>query len=136
MTRSFVKLPESNALPKDPSNASAEPIQALHTSEQSPSSFQKVFKVRFPKPKSSFISGRLLSIQDTFSKILPTELPLPPPFPPMPPKRLVQELLYVKHPCPSCGRRIGIKPPGWSYDLKHRVLCEYCGALIEVEFVD
>jgi len=134
-TRSFVKLPESKVLSKDRSNASAEPIKALHTLEPSPS-FQKVFKVRFPKPKSSFVSGRLLSIHDTFSKILPTELPLPPPFPPMPPKRVAQELLYVKPPCPSCGRRIGIKPPEWSYDLKRRVLCEYCGALIEVEFVD
>jgi len=136
VTRSFVKLPEPKVLFKDRSKASVEPIKALHTLEPSPSSFQKVFKVKVPKPESSFIAESLLSLHDTFSTILPTELPLPPPFPPIPPKRVVQELLYVKQPCPSCGRSINIKPPEWSYDLKRRVLCENCGALIEVEFID
>jgi len=135
-SRSYIKPPELKILPQAQFKASPESIEAHAPPEHPIESRQKVFKVKIPRPESRFFKRTLLTLHETLSTILPIELPPPPPAPPLSPSSVVQELLYVKLPCPNCGNKVYIKPPRWSYDVKHRVLCGNCGALIEVEFID
>jgi len=133
-TRSFVMAPKP--LPEAQYNALARSAKSHRVPNPPSEGHQKLFKIRVPKPEGDIFKEILLSLHGTFSVMLPTELPPPPPAPPIPPKSIVQELLYAKLPCPNCGERIHVKPPEGPYDLRRRVLCEKCGALIEVEFVN
>ena len=39
--------------------------------------------------------------------------PPPPPAPPIPPKSIIQELLYAKLPAPGCGKKVNVKIHEW-----------------------
>jgi predicted RNA-binding Zn-ribbon protein involved in translation (DUF1610 family) len=133
-TRSFLKPiePKPTALKHEPTPA---PPKVSSAPDALQTSAQKIFKVRVPKAEANPIRDTLLTLHETFSKVIPSELPLPPPALPISPKKAVQELFYVRIPCPSCGENLYVKPSEWA-GVKRSILCGKCGALIHVEFTN
>jgi hypothetical protein len=133
-TRSFLKPlePKPTAVRYGPTPM---PSKVSSVPEVSQVSVQKVFRVRVPKAEANPLTDMLLTLHETFSTVIPFELPPPPPALPIPPRKVVQRLFYVRIPCPSCGENVYVEPSEWA-GVKRNVLCGKCGALIQVEFTD